>query len=39
MRWAAQLDGESVILRSEPESGWWRRFLATLSKLIPERQL
>lgn len=37
--WHANIDGEEVVVREEPQAGGWRRFSAWLLKLAPEKQL
>ncbi len=39
IRWQSEIDGALTEVTSEPLAGRWRRFLAVLSKIIPERQL
>ncbi|EAQ97737.1 phospholipase D family protein [Congregibacter litoralis] len=37
LRWRAQREGTTEVLRKEPEVSWWTRFLANLSRLLPIR--
>ena len=37
--WQADIDGETVELSKEPDTSGWRRFKATMSKVVPESQL
>ena len=37
LNWRSVEDGKEVIYNREPESGWWRRFTANLSRLLPIR--
>ena len=39
IRWHATIDGEEVTWSREPEASWWRRFLAQVTKILPEQQL
>jgi hypothetical protein len=39
LQWRASEDGEDRILTREPDAGFWRRFLAQISKILPEKQL
>jgi len=39
LRWHATIDGEEVVETKEPLAGWWRRFLSTVLKIMPESQL
>ena len=39
IRWHAEIDGGQVIETKEPLSGWWRRFKANASRILPESQL
>jgi putative cardiolipin synthase len=39
LRWHTQQNGGAVILRSEPEAGFWRRATATLLRLLPIESL
>ncbi len=38
LQWRASEDGEDRILTREPDAGFWRRFLAQISKILPEKQ-
>jgi putative cardiolipin synthase len=37
LRWRANIDGQEIIYDKEPESGWWKRFKANLTRLLPIR--
>lgn len=39
LRWHAMIDGTGVTEDSEPQAGYWRRFKAFLSRVLPESQL
>lgn len=39
LQWLANIDGKAVIETKEPLTGWWRRFLSLVYRILPERQL
>jgi putative cardiolipin synthase len=39
LRWRAMIDGVEVVETSEPLASRWRRFVAFLLKIVPNRQL
>jgi putative cardiolipin synthase len=39
LRWLATIDGEQVVETKEPLTNWWRRFQASIYRVLPESQL
>ncbi len=39
LRWRATIGGSEVLESKEPLTGWWRRFLARVYRVLPESQL
>ncbi|MFK8042550.1 phospholipase D family protein, partial [Congregibacter sp.] len=37
LRWRTSTDGVEQVFTKEPESGWWKRFMANLTRLLPIR--
>lgn len=37
LRWRTRVAGEQRVYEKEPESGWWKRFKANLTRLLPIR--
>ncbi|WOJ94402.1 phospholipase D family protein [Congregibacter variabilis] len=37
LRWRSSVNGQDTVLSKEPETGWWKRFLANMTRLLPIR--
>jgi putative cardiolipin synthase len=35
LRWLGQKDGEQEIWKTEPQTGWWRRFQVSVMRILP----
>jgi len=39
LRWLATIGGDEIVETSEPLTGWWRRLLSRMYRVLPEGQL
>lgn len=37
LRWRSRVNGQESVLTKEPETGWWKRFVANMTRLLPIR--
>ncbi|MFT4769141.1 MAG: putative cardiolipin synthase [Glaciecola sp.] len=35
--WRSNIDGQQRVFTKEPETGWWKRFVANLTRFLPIR--